>query len=626
MLKFIIPRRQIHVTHLPVRYVTVSLQNHTRGFHNKQQFLGNSRRCLSTHTISESRPSQTDTQPKTYHNETSSNIAKEYPLGTMRPVKVISIGAGVSGINMARALKRHGTNIEHIVYDKNPEVGGTWFENCYPGCASDDPSHNYQFSHTPNPGWSSLFAPGSEIQGYLQDVCSKYDLKDRIRLSHKIIHAQWDEGSAEWVLKIENEVTGVVFEDRCHFLLNSSGMFNNWKWPDIKGLHSFQGDLVHSAKWQKDVDLKGKRVAVIGNGASGVQIVPVLQPEVTKLFHFVRTKTWISPNSKSVSHIMEQYELDAAHKFSEKQIQKFREDPVKYTKFLKTIESLSNKRFKTILRGSPEAIEAKRVISLYMAEALNYDKHLIESLLPDFPVGCRRVTPGVGYLKALTQPNVGVITSSIEEIQQNGIKLTNGEVIEVDAIVCATGFNCSFVPRFPTIGENGNLQDLWRDNPSQAYMSCMVPGIPNYITFLGPNGPLAHGAIPIITEQLSAFALKFIQKCQLQSISSFRPQPAAVKDYAEHIAQFMPRTVWTDKGVRSWYRNGKSEGPVLALHPGSQAHFFHMLESPRWEDFEWRRKNDGRDNRFNYLGNGFSVKETEMGGDDAWYWGEADKM
>ncbi|KAF7897204.1 hypothetical protein EAF00_005432 [Botryotinia globosa] len=605
MLKFIIPLRQFNVTHLPIRYATASLQNHTRGFHNKQQLLGNSRRSLSIHTISEPKP-QTDTQLKNCHNETSSNIAKEYPLGTMRPVKVISIGAGVSGINMARALKRHGTNIEHVVYDKNPEVGGTWFENCYPGCASDDPSHNYQFSHTPNPSWSSLFAPGGEIQGYLQDVCSKYDLKDRIRLSHKIIHAQWDEGSAEWVLKIENEITGVIFEDRCHFLLNSGGMFNNWKWPDIKGLHSFRGDLVHSAKWQKDVDLKGKRVAVIGNGASGVQIVPVLQPEVTKLSHFVRTKTWISPNSKSVSHIMEQYELDAAHKFSEKQIQKFREDP--------------------ILRGSPEALEAKRVISLYMAEALNYDKHLIEALLPDFPVGCRRVTPGVGYLKALTQPNVDVITSGIEEIQQNGIKLTNGEIIEVDAIVCATGFNCSFVPRFPIIGESGNLQDLWRDNPSQAYMSCMVPGMPNYITFLGPNGPLAHGAIPIITEQLSAFALKFIQKCQLQSISSFRPLPAAVKDYAEHIAQFMARTVWTDKGVRSWYRNGKSEGPVLALHPGSQAHFFHMLEAPRWEDFEWRRKNDGRDSRFNYLGNGFSVKETEMGGDDTWYWGEADKV
>ncbi|CAD6442759.1 50c27d40-2747-4428-916d-3a89dcfd4a98 [Sclerotinia trifoliorum] len=197
---------------------------------------------------------------------------------------------------------------------------------------------------------------------------------------------------------------------------------------------------------------------------------------------------------------MEEYELDTAHKFSEEQIQKFRGDPRKYTKFLKAIEALSNKRFKTILRGSPEAIEAKRVISLYMAEALNYDKHLLEALIPSFSVGCRRVTPGIGYLKALTQPNVDVITSSIQEVQPNGIKLTNGKLIEVDAIICATGFNCSFIPRFPIIGQHGNLQDLWSKNKTQAYMSCMVPGMPNYIKFLGPNGPLAHGAIPIITE------------------------------------------------------------------------------------------------------------------------------
>ncbi|APA10274.1 hypothetical protein sscle_06g050440 [Sclerotinia sclerotiorum 1980 UF-70] len=336
---------------------------------------------------------------------------------------------------------------------------------------------------------------------------------------------------------------------------------------------------------------------------------------------------------------MEEYELDTAHKFSEKQIQKFREDPKKYTKFLKAIEALSNKRFKTTLRGSLEALEAKRVISLYMAEALNYDKHLLEALIPYFPVGCRRVTPGIGYLKALTQPNVDVITSSIQEVQPNGIKLTNGKLIEVDAIVCATGFNCSFIPHFPIIGEHVNLQGLWTNNQSQAYMSCMISGMPNYITFLGPNGPLAHGAIPIITEQLSAFALKFIQKCQKENISSFRPLPQAVKEYAEFIESFMPRTVWMDKGVRSWYRDGRSDGSVLALHPGSQAHFFHMLEGPRWEDFEWRsggREGGGGEggsgrgevNRFAYLGNGFSVREGEgeRVGDDTWYWGEADVL
>lgn len=297
MSKFMMLVRQNHILRSPIQCVTTSLRHYTPGMHNKQHVVGHSRRSLTTHAVTKPRPPQTHFRPEVSQNVTCDSTTEEHPLGTMRPVKVISIGAGVSGINMARALKRHGTNIEHVVYDKNPEIGGTWFENCYPGCASDDPSHNYQFSHTPNPAWSSLFAPGVEIQNYLLDVCSKYGLKDRIRLSHRIIRAEWNEGCAEWVLSIKNEVTGVVFEDRCHFLLNSGGMFNNWKWPDIKGLHSFKGDLVHTAKWQKDIDLKDKRVAVIGNGASGVQIVPVLQQEVAKLSHFVRTKTWISPNS-----------------------------------------------------------------------------------------------------------------------------------------------------------------------------------------------------------------------------------------------------------------------------------------------------------------------------------------
>ncbi|KAB8296997.1 hypothetical protein EYC80_002398 [Monilinia laxa] len=367
MSKSAILVQQWHISQFLIQYLAAARHRYAYNMHKKQLPLGISRRSLATHAIPKLKPAaaQDQVQSKSPYNEAFTYIKNEQPLGTMRRVKVISIGAGVSGINMARALKRSGINIEHIVYDKNPDVGGTWLENCYPGCASDDPSHNYQFSHTPNPGWSSLFAPAGEIQDYLLGI----------------------------------------------------------------------------------------------------------------------------------------------------------------------------------LRGSPEALEARRIISLYMASALNHDKQLLQSLIPKFPVGCRRVTPGIGYLNALTQSNVDVITTGIKELQYDGIKLINGDLKKVDAIICATGFNFSFIPRFPIIGEYGNLQDLWKDSPSKAYMSCMVTGMPNYITFLRPNDPLAHGAIPIITEQLSAFALKFIQKCQRESIASFRPLPAAAEEYAEHIAQFMPRTV-----------------------------------------------------------------------------------
>ncbi|PQE11649.1 phenylacetone monooxygenase protein [Rutstroemia sp. NJR-2017a WRK4] len=545
---------------------------------------------------------------------------KEQPLGTLRPVRVIIIGAGVSGINLARTLKQQTVRVEHVIYDKNPDVGGTWYENCYPGCASDDPSHNYQFTHTPNPGWSSLFSPAPEIRKYLVDICNICGLRDHMKLSHSVVHAKWEEGASEWVLQVKNEATGAIFEDRCNFLCDAKGIFNDWKWPDIKGLHSFKGDLIHTAKWPKDFDHRSKRVAVIGNGASGVQIVPVLQPEVKKLVHFIRTKTWISPTSKAVEHV-HQYELDSANQFTAKQVQEFRLAPEKYLAFVRKLEALGNQRFKSILKGSPEAEEARQTISRYMDAALHHDPELIAALKPDFPVGSRRITPGVGYLDALLQPNTRVVSTGIEEITADGIKLTSGEFIEVDAIVCATGFNCSFVPRFPMIGEYGNLQDRWRDSPPEAYMSCMVPGMPNYFTYLGPNGPLAHGAIPLISERLTLYLLQFLHKCQTSHITSFRPLPAAVHDYNTHIQAFMPRTVWADTNVRSWYCAGKADGPVLALHPGSPAHFFHMLEKPRWEDFEWRVSGE---NRFAYLGNGFSTREGEEGGekDSTWYMGE----
>lgn len=151
-------------------------------------------------------------------------VIKDEPIGTLRRIRIVTIGAGVSGINIIRTLKLHTSNFEHVVYEKNPEVGGTWYENRYPGLKCDIPSHNYQFSHTPNPSWSELFAGGAEIEDYLKHVCDVHDLRGNIKLSHSIVHAEWNESSVEWVLKVKNEVTGEVFDDRCHFLLNASGI------------------------------------------------------------------------------------------------------------------------------------------------------------------------------------------------------------------------------------------------------------------------------------------------------------------------------------------------------------------------------------------------------------------
>jgi hypothetical protein len=278
---------------------------------------------------------------------------------------------------------------------------------------------------------------------------------------------------------------------------------------------------------------------------------------------------------------------------------------------------------------------ARKLITGYMGAMLKQDEILKKALIPDFPVGSRRITTGMEYLKALNQENVRVVSDKIQEVRPEGIRLANGELIELDVIVCATGFDVSFVPRFPLIGEKRNLQDIWKKSLPSAYMSCMVPGMPNYfsefshcpralilltpLAFLGPNGPIGHGSVLTITEHLAKYITKVIKKCQFEHILSIRPLPAAVDDYSEHIATFMPRTAWAAP-CSSWFKGGVREGPVTALHPGSRIHWFHMLESPRWEDFEWRRESR---NRFQYLGNGFSTREA-AGEDPTWYLDEPD--
>jgi len=169
-----------------------------------------------------------ESQP-THTSESSSEagspyVIKEEPIGTLRHVRIVTIGAGVSGINMIRTLRLHTTSFEHVVYEKNPDIGGTWYENRYPGCRCDIPSHNYQFSHTPNPGWSAMFSDAREIEGYLHHVCDVHDLRRDIKCSHSVVFAKWDNEKGEWCLKVRNEVTGEVFDDRCHFLLDASGI------------------------------------------------------------------------------------------------------------------------------------------------------------------------------------------------------------------------------------------------------------------------------------------------------------------------------------------------------------------------------------------------------------------
>ncbi|KIW33870.1 uncharacterized protein PV07_00685 [Cladophialophora immunda] len=540
----------------------------------------------------------------------------EEPLGTIRPVRVISIGAGASGINLAYQFTKNMQNSTLNIYEKNPAVGGTWYENRYPGCKCDIPSHNYQFSWEPNPNWAEVFSPAQEIKDYLQHCVDKYDLAKYIHLSHKVICAEWNEERGIWNVKIEDTANQLIFTDWCHYLINAGGILNNWKWPSIPGLHEYQGKLVHSANWPSAWDYSNLKVAVIGNGSTGIQIVPEMQKTVKQLVHIIRSPTWVTPGAASRYPSLRGGSMPDV--FTEEQKEHFRNEPESYLAFRKQVEREINSKFQMLINGSAKAAEVRQAAYDSMISLLGPEgaRKYAEKIIPSFPVGCRRITPGVGYLESFTKENVRIITdASISRVDKTGLVMSDGEHIEVDAIVCATGFDVSFSPRFPVIGRDKiSLSDVWSKNIPFAYLSMTIPKFPNYFVFLGPNAPISHGSILTITEQCSKYVMQLITKAQTENIKAYDVKQAACDDFLTHIHHFMPRTAWAAK-CRSWFKNGTVDGPILAIHPGSRIHWFHSLERPKFEDFDYTYWTN---NRFSYLGNGFSTREMD-GGDDTWF-------
>ncbi|KAH8662541.1 cyclohexanone monooxygenase [Xylariales sp. PMI_506] len=540
-------------------------------------------------------------------------VVSESPLGTPRHLRVAMVGAGASGLNMARHMELHMQNYTLTVYDKNTDVGGTWLENRYPGCACDIPSHNYQFTWEPNPNWSHYYSPGSEILEYFQRIAKKYELYKYIKFRHAVTRATWVEDDGIWNLEISNLDTGETIQDTCHVLINGGGVLNKWKWPDIAGIHSFSGDLVHTATWTSSDIVRGKTVAVVGSGSSGVQIIPSIQPDVKQLIACIRSPTWITPGFAQ-NHAGPGGTNFA---FSEEQRREFRENPDIYNQYRKKIEGELNARFKFIIVDSEEQKMVRDLTTKAMQSKIK-DEKLADHLIPkDFAVGCRRACPGPGFLEALGRENVRVVMDKIQQVVPKGVQLVTGESIEVDTIVCATGFDLSFCPQFELIGRNGEaLADRWRDN-AEAYLGLGVSGFPNYFVFLGPNSPVGHGSILPIIEHVSKYVINMLKKMQTQNIKSLSPLPAAVADFSEHVHEFMKRTAWATP-CRSWFKNGTSDGPVVAVHPGGRIHWFHMLQKARLEDWEYTYLTA---NRFQYLGNGFSTKEAP-GLDTTWYFDE----
>ncbi|KAH6972399.1 putative MoxY [Ilyonectria sp. MPI-CAGE-AT-0026] len=536
-------------------------------------------------------------------------------MGTKRPIKVIFLGMGASGIDFSHALKDRGHNVELTIYEKNPDLGGTWLENRYPGCACDIPSVSYQYSWQRKPDWSRYYSGSKEIHQYLKDVSASNNLNRFVKFNHKIVGAEWLEGKGQWRISVMRLEDSSVFDDYAEFFLNGGGHLNAWKWPNIQGLHDFKGPKLHSANWDESVDLTDKRVLVIGAGSSGVQIVPSILGQVKSLHVVARSPTWITAG------FAPKYAGPGSGNFaySEETKKRFREDPDFYLWYCKAIESELTQRFRMVLNDSAEAREAREFSTKEMHRKLAAKPDLVEKLMPkDFGIGCRRPTPGNGFLEALGHDKTTVLTENIQIVTQTGFVSAQGEYHEVDVVICATGFDTTFRPLFPIMANGRNVQDDFETSDTVGYLGVSLPEVPNYFNYSGPYGPLGHGsAIPMI-EAFTNYILQVIHKCQAEDIKKIQVKRDAAETFTRHADLYMKRTAWSGP-CNSWFKAGnKARKPVL--WPGSRIHYLTVLQTPRWEDFEMAYMSE---NMWNFLGDGFHTREND-GSDLTWYYGLLD--
>ncbi|KAF4447581.1 phenylacetone monooxygenase [Fusarium austroafricanum] len=522
-----------------------------------------------------------------------------------RKLSVICIGAGASGLLLAYKIQRHFDDFLLQIFEKNPAVSGTWYENRYPGCACDVPSHNYTWSFEPKTDWSANYASSGEIYDYFKGFSDRHGLDEYIKLRHQVVGARWDDMEAQWHVQVNDLEKDQVTVHKAEILVNASGILNSWRFPPIPGIKSFKGPLIHSAAWpREEVDFAGKTVGLIGNGSSGIQILPAIKDQVGNLVTFIREATWVAPPLGG------DYQA-----YSKEDKEKFKSDGEMHLTMRKAIEAQSNSMFGIFHRGSREQSELRRYMLGRMQERLQ-NKNLEKVLIPEWSVGCRRLTPGTNYLESLSDSKVQTVYGEIIEITPTGVICDDGKgEYSVDVLICATGFDTTFKPRFPVHGARGaKLEEMWKDEP-QAYLGLAVDHCPNYFFTLGPNCPIGNGPVLISIEAEVEYIIKMLSKFQKENVRSFEVRRGAVREFNQWVQSWMKDTIWAE-ACRSWYKAGSASGKILALWPGSTLHYLEALREPRWED--WKFDYTPGRNKFAYLGNGHSTVEA-LGGDLSYY-------
>ncbi|PGG95311.1 hypothetical protein AJ79_10128 [Helicocarpus griseus UAMH5409] len=554
-------------------------------------------------------------------NEKTPFEIEERPIDEVGDISVGVVGAGMAGILAGVLLPPKVPGLDLRIYEKNSDVGGTWFENTYPGVRCDIPAHVYQSTFSPNIQWTEEFAQGHEIREYWQHIARKYDVYKYLRLKQRIEKTEWIPEEAKWRITIEDlGDTPKKYVDKVDVLITAIGHFNAWKLPSSEGIDDYKGQIFHSSNWDSTFDARGKRVALIGNGASGLQVLPFLQRTATHVDHYARNRTWIADSFGSGT-----VRTLEPKRFTSEQLESFK-DPKVYLEYRKSVEQKYFRRFGAIFKDSLENKDLRKIWTQLMLSYVAKKPELADKIIPDFPPNCRRPTPGPGYLEALSKDNVDYIQTHIERFTKKGIVTVDGIEREVDAVICATGANVDFAPPFPVVSDGIDLKDAWKPDGyfgfPYSYLGIATPGFPNAFWLGGPAATGHSGTVPNVFENQVTYVAKVLRKIRSQGIKSMAPSKEATDDFVEYSDKFYPRTVWTanddssseNKNCSSWYNGGKPGGRIHGLFPGSASHLNIVRRDPRWEDWEYTYRTKSG-NRFAYFGNGWTMKELREDSD-----------
>ncbi len=446
-------------------------------------------------------------------------------------VHVAIVGSGFSGLGAAIRMKQEGMN-DFVVLERASEVGGTWRDNTYPGCACDVPSQLYSFSFAPNPGWSRAYSPQPEIFSYLRRCASHYGIVPHIRFDHAVKSAAWDEAAQRWTIETSK---GVI---TANVMIGAAGALSDPAVPKLKGLDRFEGPAFHSAKWDHGAELAGRKVAVVGTGASAIQFVPEIQPKVAELQVYQRTPPWILPRNN--------------RELSDREQSIYRTVPM--TQLLARGQIYAVTEIFGLGFRHPMLMRPLQKLAVQYLERTIPDPVLRAKLTPNYTLGCKRILFSNRYLRSLAKKNVDVVTDGIDEVRAHSIVTKDGRERAVDAIIFGTGFHVTDIPfgKFVRGREGRTLDETWQGSP-QAHLGTSVTGFPNFFFLLGPNTGLGHTSVVYMIESQIAHVISALRYMREKNLATVEPRAEAQAEYNADLDRRIGKTVWNTGGCASWY-------------------------------------------------------------------------